>query len=92
MAWKTGKLVPLLLDEHDLGQAIDGISIRAEAYERTAAYLEGEEEDDPLDPFIIEEVNNSSEARGIAEHYRRIEAELRRQWKQWQETEGDRDV
>jgi hypothetical protein len=88
MTPKSGKLVPLVLDELDLGQAMDGIEIRAEAYERTAAYLDGDEEDDADDPFIIEEVNDADEARAIAEHYRHIHDELERQWDEWRKSQG----
>ncbi len=92
MTPKSGKMVPIVLDELDLGQAMGGIEIRAEAYERTAEYLDSESAGDDFDygddPFIIEEVTDAYEARAIAEHYRHIHAELERQWDEWRKSKG----
>ena len=64
------------LNELDLGQILDGLEIRAEAWERTAAYHHtGESQRD----FIVEECSNADEAEGIARHYRSIIAKIREQ-------------
>jgi hypothetical protein len=64
------------LDELDLGQILDGLEIRAEAWERTAAYHHtGESQSD----FIVEECSNADEAEGIARYYRSIIAKICKQ-------------
>ena len=57
----------------DIGQAIDGLEARAEAYERTADYLDGKPSSEI---FLAEEVSHSREARAIARHFRAIIAVL----------------
>lgn len=85
---KSGKLVPLVLDSLDLGQALDALDTRAEAYERTADYLKAEEEGDGYDMadafFVIEEVRDSDEALAIAKHFSHIQHSLEEQWEEWQ--------
>ncbi len=113
---RTGRVVPLELDELDLGQALDALDSRSHAYERTAAYLDGEDpeaalpggstwekaalpggatkssggwDSDDDDGFlVIEEVSDAEEARGIAAHFRAIEASLRGQWDAWRARRG----
>ena len=68
------KSVTLRLDSNDVGQIIEGLECRREAWKRTAEYLEtgyanGE----------IEECSNASEASSIAAFYGRIIAEIQRQ-------------
>jgi hypothetical protein len=86
---KSGKFVPLVLDTMDIGQALDALDTRAEAYERTAEYLEAEEEGEGYDFgddfFVIEEVSDSDEARAIANHFRHIQSVLQKQWDEWEE-------
>lgn len=53
----------------DLGQLIDGLEARAEAWRLTAVYLETGESPDG---FVIEECSDAEEARRIAEHYEGI--------------------
>lgn len=53
----------------DLGQLIDGMEARADAWSLTATYLETGE---APDGFVIEECSDAEEARRIAEHYQRI--------------------
>lgn len=66
-----GKKYTFTLDENDVGQLLDGLSIRAESWEKTAEYLrdgcmpEGE-------IFIIEECSEPTEADEIAGRYRSI--------------------
>jgi hypothetical protein len=77
--------IPLALNSIDLGQTLDALDGRGLAYERTAQYLDGELDDGAFaeDPFIIEEVTDADEARGIAAHFRAVEKELNRQWDAW---------
>lgn len=66
------------LDEHDLGQLLDGLEIRAESWRRTAEYLRtGNTQDDEL--FIIEECSDEEEADGIALLYETIIGRIRKQ-------------
>jgi len=64
------------LDALDLGQLVDGLEARAEAWEKTANYHRTGES--PAG-FIVEECNDSDEAEGIAKHYRSIIAKIRQQ-------------
>ena len=64
------------LDDFDLGQVLDGLEIRAEAWEKTADYHRTGES--PPN-FIVEECNNADEADKIARHYRSIIAKIRKQ-------------
>lgn len=57
----------------DLGQVIDGLEARADAWRLTAVYLETGE---APDGFVIEECGDAEEARRIAEHYQRILANI----------------
>lgn len=59
------------LDEHDLGQLLDGLEIRAESWRLTADYLRtGEMPDGEL--FLIEECSDEEEANGLAAYYEAI--------------------
>jgi len=60
----------------DLGQLLDGLDMRATAWERTAEYYRGEESSDD---FLIEECNGEHEAQSIAAHYRAIITSIREQ-------------
>ena len=76
------KLYRIELDTLDLGQVLDGLKLRAEAWERTASFLRtgampaGE-------VFLVEECSKPEEAEGIAAHYRgiigRIQAQMEAQ-------------
>lgn len=57
----------------DLGQLIDGLEARADAWRLTAEYLDSGEAPDGL---VIEECSDAEEARRIAEHYQRILANI----------------
>jgi hypothetical protein len=59
------------LDEHDLGQLLDGLEIRAESWRRTAEYLRAGDMPDG-EFFIIEECSDGDEAEGIAADDERI--------------------
>lgn len=52
---------------------IDGLEVRAEAWQHTADYLETGE---VPDGFVIEECSDAEEAQRLAEHYERIIASL----------------
>ena len=70
-------IVSIALNHNDLGQIVDGLTERMEAYEFTARVLDDEEPN--LDHFLIEEVRDSDEARSIAAFYRRIIYEIGKQ-------------
>lgn len=57
------------LSEIDLGQLIDGLTVRAEAWEKTARYHRTAEVPDDI---LVEECRDAEEAEQIAEHYRSI--------------------
>lgn len=64
------------LDALDLGQLLDGLEARAEAWEKTANYhLTGESPPD----FIVEECCDADEAVRIVAHYRSIIAKIQKQ-------------
>lgn len=66
------------LDEHDLGQLLDGLEIRVESWKRTADYLRtGEMPNGEL--FIIEECSDEEEADGLAARYQAIIKSIRSQ-------------
>ena len=64
------------LDGFDLGQVLDGLEIRAEAWEKTADYHRTGES--PPD-FIVDECSDADEANRITNHYRSIIAKIRKQ-------------
>ena len=57
----------------DLGQVIDGLEVRADAWRMTATYLETGE---APEGFVIEECADAEEARRLESHYRRIIQQL----------------
>lgn len=67
------------LDSLDLGQLIDGLEARADAWRLTAEYLETGE---APEGFVIEECSDADEARRIAGHYESIIANVQTQMKQ----------
>lgn len=64
------------LNALDLGQLLDGLEIRAEAWEKTANYHRTGES--PPD-FLVEECSDACEADKIAQHYRSIIAKVHEQ-------------
>lgn len=64
------------LGDIDLGQLLDGLEARAEAWEKTAGYHRTGESPPG---FIVEECNDAHEADGIANHYRSIITKIRKQ-------------
>ena len=71
------KKIRIELDPNDLGQAVDGLEVRAEAWENTAAYLRTGKS--PNEFFMPEECRGAEEAESIARHYRSILQQIRRQ-------------
>ena len=71
------KILTINFERNDLGQVIDALHCRLEAYENTALYLDQLYTGDEV--FLIEEVNSSNEAREIAANYRRIINDLKSQ-------------
>lgn len=64
------------LEENDLGQILDGLNVRAEAWERTAEYLRsGFIHGD----YVVEECSKPEEADSIARHYRSLLRAIREQ-------------
>lgn len=70
------KIYQIQINAHDLGQLLDGLEARAEAWEKTAVYHRTGHS--PPD-FIVEEGNDADEADSIANHYRSIIVKIRKQ-------------
>jgi hypothetical protein len=70
------KIYRIERDGFDLGQLLDGLEVRAEAWEETADYHRtGESRAD----FIIEECADADADEKIAAHYRSIVGKIRKQ-------------
>lgn len=67
----------LRLNEHDLGQILEGLQAREASWRKTADYFRSGY--NPDDSFIIEECNGEYEANRIALFYARIIRNLERQ-------------
>lgn len=67
----------VLLSSQDLGQLLDGLRARAEAWAKTAEYLETGDTSD--DSFVCEECRDPGEAKSIAAHYQRIITRIEQQ-------------
>ena len=65
-----GKTLTIHLGSDDLGQLLDGLRCRAEAWHGTAEYMETGYY--ARDDFVVEECSDTEEARAIAAHYDRI--------------------
>jgi hypothetical protein len=76
------KIYRIELDSIDLGQLLDDLDIRAEAWEKTAFFHRTGES--PSD-IIVEERRDAQEAGSIATHYRSIIEKIEKQ-----KTEQDR--
>jgi hypothetical protein len=72
-----GKTFRITIDSFDLGQILDGLRVRAEAWRNTAEYLETGLV--PDDSFICEECRDAEEATKIADHYDKVIADIQRQ-------------
>jgi hypothetical protein len=72
-----GKFFQLRLESNDLGQMLDGLRTRADAWRKTAEYLEiGYVADES---FVCEECSNPEEANSIALHYEKIISRIEQQ-------------
>ena len=71
---KMDKRFSITLNDIDLGQALDGLKVRAETWQKTADYLETGFTSDAF--FIPEECTNSHEASRIADHYKHVIKEI----------------
>jgi hypothetical protein len=71
------KTFQITLESLDLGQLLDGLRAREESWRNTAIYLR----DDyfPDDFFICEECSDAEEANKIANHYKRLIANIEEQ-------------
>jgi len=67
----------IVLDDFDLGQMLDGLDVRAKAWENTAEYLRTGES--PENFFLSEECRDADEADTLAQHYRSIIQKIRNQ-------------
>ena len=65
------------LESSDWSQIMSAMEIRAESWENTAAYMSGEELDDPT--IIVEECRDANEANSIAAHYRALISSISQQ-------------
>ncbi len=65
------------LNAFDLGQLIDGLEVRADAWRNTAKHMTTGEAS--KDEFLAEECRDAEEAERLAEHYDRIIATLMKQ-------------
>ena len=63
----------LRLDENDVGQILDGLEVRAAAWEKTAEYHRTGESSSE---FLVEECDEADEAVAIARRYRDIMANI----------------
>lgn len=71
------KIFQIEISGLDLGQAIDGLEVRAKAWENTARYLRTGKVPEKL--FIAEECSGPDEASRLAKHYRSIIRKIRKQ-------------
>jgi cob(I)alamin adenosyltransferase len=72
-----GTTCTIRLEQNDLGQLLDALRSRSEAWHGTAEHLESGVT--PRDDFVIEECSDADEARTIAEDYDRIIATIEAQ-------------
>jgi hypothetical protein len=70
-------LFQITLSQLDIAQILTGLDNRAEAWEKTAHFLEARESSEDWVP--IEECSSAREARSIAAHYREIIAGIEAQ-------------
>jgi len=72
-----GKSFQIDLDSNDLGQLLDGLRVRADAWRKTAEYLE--QGHVAGDSFVCEECSDSQEAKSITLHYEKIISRIEQQ-------------
>lgn len=64
-------------ESNDLGQLLDGLRVRAEAWLKTAHYLETGQVAD--ESFVCEECSDPDEAKSIGQHYEKIISQIEQQ-------------
>lgn len=74
------KVFQIALESLDLGQILDGLRAREEAWRRTATFFRNNFF--PDDAFVCEECSDPEEGHKIANHYKKIIAELEQQIEQ----------
>jgi hypothetical protein len=62
------------LNGFDLGQLLDGLEARANAWHHTALYLDTGQAPSP--DFVMEECTSAAEAHKLADHYDKIIAQV----------------
>jgi hypothetical protein len=72
-----GKKFTIKLDSVDVGQLLDGLTSRAESWQKTADFLQTGYSAD--DSFICEECTDPDEATSIANHFATIAKSIERQ-------------
>ncbi len=72
-----GKTYKIRFESNDLGQLVDGLRSRSEAWHGTVEFFETGTTSS--DGFVIEECRDAEEARAIASHYDRIIASIVKQ-------------
>ena len=65
------------LDSNDLGQAVDGLEVRAKQWEDTANYMRTGKS--PHEFFVPEDCKDAEEAEAIAQRYRDIICQITQQ-------------
>jgi hypothetical protein len=73
----------IVADDFDIGQMLDGLEVRAQAWENTAEYIRTGES--PEEFFLAEECSDADEADRLAHHYRSIINRIREQVAQQRE-------
>jgi hypothetical protein len=71
------KIFNIKIGANDLGQLLDGLEIRASAWEGTVEFLRSGEMPDEF--FVAEECSDADEAENIGRCYRRIIGKIREQ-------------
>lgn len=70
--------ISITLTQNEIGQVLDGLEVRADAWEKTAAYLQPDGVPEDQD-FVIEECSSADEAEAIANQYRLIMRKIKSQ-------------
>ena len=72
-----GKKLTIVLDSLDLGQLVEGLQAREEAWRKTAEFMESGYA--PDNSFVCEECTDAAEAARIANYYGRIIRSIEKQ-------------
>jgi len=74
------EVITICLSRSEVGQILDGLEVRAEAWEKTSNYLRSGRLPEDKD-FQIEECTDISDAEAIAQDYRSIIEKIQSQLK-----------